>query len=123
MGVRFSREPYTVTYYKDGEKQTIRRRPPPKLHDALPEDTVVLTRGKNDDFREGDELKVKSIKQRSPNVLQLVNEEGMSTFVDYYDAKLLTKPIDRVREGRVTKEEAKAQGIDLSIDNQYLLWP
>lgn len=123
MGIRFSREPYKVTYYKDGEKQTIRRRPPPKLHDALPEDTVILTRGKNDDYREGDKFKVKTIQQRSPNTLQLVNEEGMATFVDHRDIKLLTQPIDRVREGRMTKDEARAAGIDLSVDDKYLLWP
>lgn len=123
MGVRFNRDPYTVTYYKDGEKQTIRRRPPPKLHEALPQDTVVLTRGKNDDWREGEKFKVKNISNRQPNTLQLVNEEGMSTFVDHYDMQVLTKPIDRVRDGRISKEEAKAQGIDLNIDNRYLLWP
>lgn len=123
MGVRFTREPYTVTYYKNGEKQTIRRRPPPKLHDALPEDTVMLTRGKNDDWREGEKFKVKTIQNRSPNTLQLVNEEGLTTFVDHYDMQLVTQPIDRVHDGRVSREEAKAQGIDLSVDNRYLLWP
>ncbi len=121
--MRFSREPYTVTYYKDGEKHTIRRRPPPKLHEALPEDTVMLTRSKNDDWREGETYKVKSVMPRSPNVLQLANEEGMSTFVDYYDAKLLTKPIDRYREGRISKEEAVSAGVDLRVDSRYLLWP
>jgi hypothetical protein len=112
-----------VTYYKDGEKHTIRRRPPLKLHDALPGDTVILTRGKNDDFPDGDKLKVKSIQPRSPNTLQLANEEGMATFVEYYDTQLITQPIDRLHEGRITRDEAKAQGIDLSIDNKYLLWP
>ncbi len=123
MGIRFTREPYTVSYYKDGEKKTIRRRPPPKLHEALPEDKVTLTRGKNDDWPKGETYKVKTIQNRSPNVLQLVNEEGLSTFIDYYDMKLETTPIDRVREGRMSKEEAKAAGIDLSVDEQYLLWP
>lgn len=116
MGIRWSREPYTVTYYKDGEKQTIRRRPPPKLHDALPNDTVTLTRSKNDDWKEGESFKVKNIQQRSPNVLQLVNEEGLTTFVDYYDAKMTIKPEERLPEGVESKFE-------LPINNKYLLWP
>ena len=28
----YDRTPYNVEYYKDGQKQTIRRVPPPKLH-------------------------------------------------------------------------------------------
>ena len=115
MGIRWSREPYTVTYYKDKEKHTIRRRPPPKLHEALPGDMVSLTRGKNDDFKEGEEFKVKTIMQRSPNVLQLVNEEGLTTFADYYDTKLETDPEDRLAEGMVAT--------DLPKNNKYLLWP
>jgi len=116
VGIRWSREPYNVTYYKDGEKQTIRRRPPPKLHEALPDDTVTLTRGKNDDFQEGETLKVKSIQQRSPNVLQLMNEDGLSTFVDYRDIRLETKPEERLPPGVESKFE-------LPINNKYLLWP
>ncbi len=113
MGVRFSRVPYTVTYYKDGEKHTIRRQPPPKLHDIEPEDEVKLTRAKNDDFREGDTLTVKGISPRQPNVLQLVNEDGLSTFVDYYDTK-----IEEMRGKRNGVDV-----IDLPINNRYLLWP
>ncbi|MBC7660857.1 MAG: hypothetical protein H7249_14260 [Chitinophagaceae bacterium] len=116
MGIRWSREPYTVTYYKDGKKETIRRVPPPKLHEALPGDTVSLTRGKNDDFKEGDKFTVKTIQQRSPNVLQLTNEAGLTTFADYYDTKLETKPEDRLPEG-------VEQAVDLPINQKYLLWP
>ncbi len=116
MGVRWNREPYTVTYYKDGEKQTIRRRPPPKLHEALPDDTVTLTRGRNDDFKEGESFTVKTIQQRSPNVLQLVNEEGLTTFVDYRDIKLDLDPAERLPPGVKSK-------LDLPINNKYLLWP
>ena len=116
LGIRWSREPYTVTYYKDGQKQTIRRRPPPKLHEALPDDTVKLTHGKNDDWKEGESYKVKSIQQRSPNVLQLENEDGLTTFVDYYDTKLETKPEDRLPPGVESK-------FDLPVNNKYLLWP
>lgn len=113
MGVRFSRVPYTVTYFKDGEKHTIRRQPPPKLHDILPQDEVRLTRSKNNDFQEGDEMTVKGINPRQPNVLQLVNEDGLSTFVDYYDAHL---------ENMVAPRNG-VEVIDLPVNNKYLLWP
>ena len=113
--VKFSRKPYTVSYRSihDGEIHKIRRVPPPKLHDALPKDVVSLTRGKNEDFQEGDEFEVKHIAGRHPNVLQLKNDEGQTTFVDYYDIEL---------EERV----AKRNGVDPRdepINNRYLLWP
>lgn len=113
MGVRFSRTPYTVTYMKDGEKHTIRRTPPPKLHDMDVQDEVRLLRSKNDDFKEGEVMTVKGITDRQPNVLQLVNEDGLSTFVDYYDAR-----IENVRSARNGVEP-----LDMPINNRYLLWP
>ena len=57
----------------------------------LPKDKVVLKHGKNADFKEGDEFTVKHINQRHPNVLQITNEDGVSTFADYYDLKLEQK--------------------------------
>ena len=111
--IKFSREPYTVTYYKDGERKVIRRRPPPKLHPMLPKDVVELSRSKNADFQAGDEFQVKHINQRHPNVLQLVNDDGVSTFVDYYDLEL-------------TERRAMRNGLrpeELPENNRYLLWP
>ncbi len=117
--VRFTREPYTVTYYTEGEKHTIRRVPPPKLHSALPEDKVELTTSKNADFRAGETFEVKSISPRQPNVLQIVNEEGLSTFVDHYDAKLVSTAVDNLlNEGEAGKSADQAP-----IDSSYLLWP
>ena len=113
MGVRFSRVPYTVTYYKDGEKHSIRRQPPPKLHEMLPEGEVRLTRSKNADFQAGDEMTIKGINPRQPNVLQLVNEDGLSTFVDSFDAQL--EVMHAPRNG--------VEVIDLPVNNKYLLWP
>lgn len=113
MDVKYPRTPYKVTYWKDGEKHVIQRRPPPKLHDIEPEDTVTLTRGKNDDFPKGSELTVKGISPRQPNVLQLVNEEGLATFVDYYDAEL--EEMRGKRNG--------VDPLDFPINNKYLLWP
>ena len=69
--VIFSRRPYTVTYMKNGERHTIRRRPPEKLHNIWPEDEVSLLRGKNADFQAGDEFEVKHINPRHPNIIQL----------------------------------------------------
>ncbi len=112
--ITFSRKPYTVTY-KDlnGEMKTLRRVPPPKLHEALPTDVVSLTRKKNDDFDTGDKLEVESINQRQPNVLKVKNADGASTFVDYFDARL-------------EEEVAPRAGVsprDRPANNRYLLWP
>lgn len=112
--VKFSRSPYTVSYQDlKGEMQTIRRVPPPKLHEALPTDVVKLTRKKNDDFREGDEFEVVSITDRQPNVLQLQRDDGTKTFVDYYDVALERRIA--LRDGVDPRDEP--------INNKYLLWP
>lgn len=112
--IKFDRKPYFVTWKDDkGEMQRIRRVPPPKLHEALPEDLVKLTRGKSDDFKEGAELTVKHINPRHPNTLQLVNEDGQTTFVDYYDAELTERRA--ARDGMEPK--------DLPERNRYLRWP
>lgn len=111
--IQFSRKPYTVTYYKDGEKQTIRRRPPKKLHDILPKDVVELTHKKNDDWPVDSEYEVKHINPRHPNVVQLENDDGQSTFVSHYDLEL--------------KDALGDRGTDSPMDdperNRYLLWP
>ncbi|NRA66333.1 MAG: hypothetical protein HRU19_17740 [Pseudobacteriovorax sp.] len=113
MTIQFNRNPYKVTYYKDGEKKVIRRRPPLKLHDILPQDEVVLKKEKNADFQAGDAFRVKHINQRHPNVLQITNEDGVSTFADYYDLKLEKKFAAR----------GGVDPLDLPENNRYLLWP
>ncbi len=110
---RDPRTPYTVTYMKDGVKHTIRRQPPPKLHEMEVEDEVRLLRSKNDDFKAGETLTVKGISPRQPNVLHLVNEDGLSTFVDYYDANLET----------MRGQRNGMDVLDMPINNRYLLWP
>jgi hypothetical protein len=111
--VRFNRAPYTVTYRQDGETKTIRRVPPLKLHDVVPDDLVSLKRSKNADFQAGDPFTVKQINPRQPNVLQVTGEDGVSTFVDYYDIHL--------EEMRGTRDGVEP--LDLPINNRYLLWP
>ena len=113
----FDRTPYTV-YYQDlhGAVQTLKRTPPPKLHEALPADIVELTATKSDDFKAGDTLTVQHINPRYPNTLQLRNGQGDTTFVDYFDVNL-------------KREIAPRPGLDpldqpsISIDNRYLMWP
>ncbi|MFW7379778.1 MAG: hypothetical protein ACOH5I_13275 [Oligoflexus sp.] len=113
MEIKFNREPYTVRYTQNGEQKTYRRRPPPKLHEMLPSDIVVLTQSKNDDFQAGQEFTVKHINQRQPNILQVTNDQGISTFVDYFDL-------------RMEEMVAKRNGVDpreFPQNNRYLLWP
>jgi hypothetical protein len=112
--IKFDRTPYTVTY-KDlaGETKTIRRVPPPKLHDTLPTDIVTLTHKRNDDFPEGEDFEVKSISPRQPNTLQLVAADGSTTFVEYFDTKL--KDEVAPRNGVDPRDRPK--------NSKYLLWP
>jgi hypothetical protein len=112
--VRWTRRPYTITYQDlKGEKHTIRRVPPPRLHDMLPTDIVELTRQKNEDFVVGDEFDVKHINPRHPNVLQLTNDDEITTFVDYYDLDLVEEVADR----------PGVNHFDKPINNRYLMWP
>ncbi len=96
-----------------GEKQTIRRRPPLKAHSMLPTDIVNLKHKKSDDFPEGEELTIKHIPEKHANTLQLVNEEGQTTFVDYFDVEL-----DEEIAPRLGVEPA-----DRIANNAYLMWP
>ena len=115
LPVQFNREPYTISTMKEGKKQVIRRVPPPKLHRSLPEDTVELTRDKNGDFRAGDRFRIESISPRQPNVLHLVNEEGLAGFVDYYDTEL-------IESGSYT-EKVGGVVVPKRPESDYLLWP
>jgi hypothetical protein len=110
----FNRTPYTVRYVDmHGQQQSIRRVPPEKLHPMLPTDVVELTEKRSDDFRAGDQVEVQYINPRHPNVLQLKNGRGDSTFVEYYDLKLDEEVAPR--EGEDPR--------DRPINNKYLLWP
>lgn len=114
-GIQFSRTPYRVTYRDlQGQMQTIQRVPPPKLHEALPTDVVVLTSGKSEVFPEGKEVTVKSINPRQPNTLQVVDSKGNTTFVEYYGMKL---------KKQVNEERPGVEARELPINNRYLNWP
>lgn len=114
MDIQFNRTPYKVTYYdQHGEKKTIRRVPPAKLHDALPTDKVELTSKRSDDFDAGGVFTVKHINPRHPNTLQLEDDDGRTTFVDYFNTQLRQKIAPR--SGIDVRDEA--------VNNNYLLWP
>lgn len=115
--VKFDRTPYKVQYYKDGKKHTIRRIPPPKLHDMLPEDVVTISRKKNDDWDEDMTVKIKDIQRRQPNTLTIENDDGKYTFIDYTDVRF---------DGRPSEEFFSSEGAARAADpigSKYLLWP
>ena len=123
--VQFTREPYTVKYVDlAGEVKSIRRVPPPKLHDALPQDKVEITSKKNDDFRAGDKVEVVGMTVRQPNVLQVRNEKGQTTFLDYFDMRLdEMAPNTADRESATSKFPKEWIQDRPSIDSRYLIWP
>ena len=112
--IRFSRAPYTVTYQDlQGETRTIRRVPPEKLHDALPTDVVTLTNRHSDSFDAGEDFVVKHINPRHPNTLQIVDGDGKTAFVEYYDIALKDEVADR--PGVDPRDQVR--------NNRYLTWP
>ncbi len=112
----FSRRPYTITYTTmEGEKKTITRRPPPLMHNMLPTDIVELKTTKNSDFEEGEDYTIKHISPRAPNLLQLEDDDGHTTFVDYFDADL--------KEMVAPRGGPKGPPGSTPDSNRYLLWP
>ncbi|KAB8029982.1 hypothetical protein [Fluviispira multicolorata] len=108
----FDRTPYNVEYYKDGEKQTIRRVPPAKLHDMVAGDEVTINRKKGDDWDAGDNVEIKAINPKQPNTLTLQKENEDYTFLTYDDVDLKTKSMQHlINEGKDP------------YGSQYLLWP
>jgi len=120
--IKFDRKPYTISYTDaaSGEKRTIRRVPPPKLHAALPQDRVELTTTKNSNFEAGDSYKVKHINPRLPNVLQLEDGYGTTIFVSHYEIRL-DDAVNAVTP-RAAGESGDT-GRSLPTSNRYLLWP
>lgn len=112
--IQFDRKPYFISWKgDDGEMHKIRRVPPPKLHDALPTDIVKITNAKSADFKEGDTVEVKHINTRHPNVLQLVNDDGQTTFVNYSDVE--------IKERRAPRDGVPLE--EMPERNRYLRWP
>jgi len=118
--VQFPRKPYRV-WYKDqtGEIQKITRRPPEKLHPFLPQDLVILNNTKSDAFIEGKEYGIKNISWKSPNVLQLEQENGDTTFVNYSEVSLQEKASHYQNNGNGNNVNTE----DDPISSRYLGWP
>ncbi|MFK7873288.1 MAG: hypothetical protein AB8C84_08985 [Oligoflexales bacterium] len=113
--IHFSRKPYQVIYkdFHTGELKTIRRRPPAKNHEMLPTDVVSLKNTRNEKWQESDEVTVRHISHRAPNVLQVENADGQTTFVPSHDLNLEEKVAWRF--GQSSPES--------SDFNRYLRWP
>lgn len=112
-----SRRPYKVEYYKDGKKHVIQRRPPPQLHSLQKNDDVLIQRKKNDDWEAGAKVTIKNISPRQPNVLQVIGDDGKTTFLDYDSVKLVG------REGLDPEEAEKIARDADPIGSNYLMWP
>ena len=110
-----TRKPYTA-YYKDsitGEIKSIKRQPPKPQHSMLPTDTVELTTRKGEDWPANETYTIKHINFRQPNVIQLEDEQGKTTFVESSELKLIQKNSD----------EIGVKQIDSEIQGEYLVWP
>jgi ASC-1-like (ASCH) protein len=108
----YDRTPYNLEYYKDGQKQTSRRVPPPKLHDLEEGDEVTIIKKKGDDWDAGDKVEIKAINPRQPNTLTIQNSDEEYTFLSYDDVELNEKSAQHyIREGKDP------------FGSQYLLWP
>ncbi|MBP6219113.1 MAG: hypothetical protein KA436_11055 [Oligoflexales bacterium] len=109
-------KPYSVSYkdFHTGEVKKILRRPPEKLHTFLEDDIVELKSSRTKDWPAGEDLTVKHINYRNPNVLQLAKAKGESSFFVYDEVDLVEK---------VNFSEGAQPQIDDPIANRYLLWP
>lgn len=109
------RRPYTVVYYDEqGQKQTIQRRPPPRLHRLLPQDEVRITRKKSEFWDEGDVVTVTATTKRQPNTLRIEDGSGRHTFISHRDVEFQS----RNGEG---PDALDSDGDP--IGTRYLLWP
>lgn len=120
--IRFDRKPYFISYVdSQGQQQKIRRVPPQKLHNALPTDRVELRTRRSDHFNAGDEVTVKRINPRHPNVLQVENDEGQTTFITHYDMVFEQKngetPSIQSSSSHMQSDE------EPTISSSYLDWP
>ena len=110
------RRPYTVNYtdYKTGELKTLRRRPPEQLHEMLPLDEVRLNAPHGESgWPQGDTYTVASVHSRSPNLLQIENDDGEKTFHAFHELELVEKRGKRATQLLLDNYSA----------NRYLTWP
>ncbi|MFZ9521047.1 MAG: hypothetical protein ACO3A4_11285 [Silvanigrellaceae bacterium] len=117
--VKASRAPYVVSYRSnDGELKSIRRVPPPKLHNFQTDDVVTISRKRGDDWDVDNEVKVTGINKRQPNTLRVENADGKHTFLTYSDLRGKAKN----QADAELQEEFNERQRD-PIGSDYLLWP
>jgi hypothetical protein len=114
--VNNDRKPYVVSYTKDGVTHKIHRRPPPKLHGMIVNDTVTIRRRKGEDWDEGEEATIRSISKRQPNTLAL-EKDGIKTFLPYFDVKFKDRDGESVIADENNNITVNPKG------GKYLLWP
>ena len=119
QSVSTSRTPYNVRYRtSDGEVKTIRRVPPSRLHDMVPDDMVTISQKRSDNWTEGSEVKVVGVSARQPNTLWVEDSDGNRTFLPYTDVRGQPKSA----ADRELAEEIRERKKD-PIGSDYLLWP
>jgi hypothetical protein len=117
--VRFSSKPMTrVIIDNNGDERVVRRRPAEKKHLHMPEDKVELGVKHGDSFEEGASYTVKHISRQDPNILQLENSKGETTFVPYFEVDMTDAP-ESVRG----KLKQSRQDIEHPLNTKYLRWP
>lgn len=113
------RAPYNVRYRTpDGEVKAIRRVPPPRLHDLVPDDVVTISQKRSDNWEAGEDVTVVGVNERHPNTLWVEDSDGKRTFLSYSDVK--GQPKSRGDQEYV--EEIRERKRD-PIGSDYLLWP
>lgn len=114
-----TRSPYYVRYRdSDGELKSIRRVPPAKLHDMMPDDVVTISKKRSDNWENGEEVKIVGINPKQPNTVMVEKENGTRTFLSYTDVKTKPKTAADVEYAEELKERANDP-----IGSDYLLWP
>lgn len=114
-----ARSPYYVRYRTaEGELKSIRRVPPAKLHDMVPDDVVTISRKRSDNWENGEEVKILGINPKQPNTLMVEREDGKTTFLAYTDVKSKPKSAADIEYAEELRERASDP-----IGSDYLLWP
>ena len=81
----------------------------------MPQDVVELSHKHNDNFQAHETYNVKHIGPKQPNTLQLVDDDGNTTFVSHRDIKVIEEVGQR--------EDGREPSGGEPIDSRYLNWP
>ena len=119
QSVSANRTPYNVRYRtSDGEVKIIRRVPPSKLHDMMPDDMVTISQKRSDNWDSGEEVQVVGVNSKQPNTLWVEKSDGRRTFLSYSDVKGQMKGESEIQFAEEIRERKKDP-----IGSDYLLWP